>query len=110
MKKSIKGYSPLPKKVIIGKSKIHGIGIIASEKIDKGVDLGVTHIKDSRFKDGLIRTPLGGFLNHSFTLNCEYAESDDILSLVTKQAIEKSEEVTVDYTPYYSIDEVAKYK
>ena len=55
-------YKPLPKQLRLGFSDIHDIGIFAKEGIAQGTNLGMTHIKVA---DHLIRTPLGGFLNHS---------------------------------------------
>ena len=63
------GYLPLPDCVTIHKSKIHGLGLFATEEIPKGTDLGITHVADDRFKGGLIRLPLGGFINHSNSPN-----------------------------------------
>ena len=58
-------YKPLPNTVTIKRSKVDGLGLFASKPIPKGTILGVTHIKNSSFEHGLIRTPLGGFVNHS---------------------------------------------
>ena len=38
-------YDPLPSNLKIEKSLIHGHGIFAKFEINKGVDLGSTHIK-----------------------------------------------------------------
>ena len=64
-------YKPLPKELRLGFSDIHDIGIFAKEGIAQGTNLGMTHIKVA---DHLIRTPLGGFLNHSDNANCIKAE------------------------------------
>ena len=55
-------YKPLPDSLHIGKSKIHGQGLVASEDIPMGTDLGISHYRKG---DDVIRTPLGGFINHS---------------------------------------------
>jgi len=57
-----KTYQPLPDSLCIGDSKIHGQGLIAKENIPEGTDLGVSHYRKG---DEVIRTPLGGFINHS---------------------------------------------
>ena len=64
-------YRPLPKEVTIKESDIEGLGLFAIEKIPKGTNLGITHVLDSRWPDGYIRLPLGGFYNHSETPNIE---------------------------------------
>lgn len=57
-----KEYFPLPKCLTIKQSPIHGLGLFALEDISQGIDLGESHyLIDST----LIRTPLGGFINHS---------------------------------------------
>jgi SET domain-containing protein len=55
-------YKPLPNFLTIKKSPIHGIGLFALEDISKGTDLGRSHFVSL---DEFIRTPLGGFVNHS---------------------------------------------
>ena len=97
----IEPYEPLPDYLSIGKSQIHGLGVITNKAIDKLVVLGISHIKNSDYKDGLIRTPLGGFINHSDKPNCKYAENTKTLSLVTTRKINKGEELTVSYRGWY---------
>ena len=51
---------------------------------------------------GYIRTPLGGFINHSEEPNCYLALSQDwddyrVYNLVTLEKIESGEELTLDY-------------
>ena len=103
-------YKPLPKQLRLGFSDIHDIGIFAKEGIAQGTNLGMTHIKVA---DHLIRTPLGGFLNHSETPNCHKAklrftnEDDPIIkfdyvlwNLMVIEDIKKGEELTVKYEWY----------
>ena len=62
-----KNYIPLNYGLFIEESMIHGQGLFASEDIPKGTDLGISHIKiekDKMSATELIRTPLGGFINH----------------------------------------------
>ena len=94
-------YNPLPEEVEIKKSDIHGHGIFAKEDIDKEVDLGSTHIKVPMIV-GYIRTPIGGFLNHSDNNNCyleEQLDWDDYraFNVFTGRDIKKGEELTLDY-------------
>jgi hypothetical protein len=58
-------YKPLPKTLTIKNSPIEGLGLFATEDIKKNSFLGVTHIRDEQFENKYIRTPLGGFYNHS---------------------------------------------
>ena len=72
-------------------------------RLDKGQFLGVTHVKDDRFQDGYIRTPLGGFFNHSDEPNCEAYEDGDLIKLKTIKEIEPGSELTATYW-LYSLD------
>ena len=58
-------YKPLPKCLTIKKSPIEGLGLYATENIKGNTFLGITHILDENFENNYIRTPLGGFYNHS---------------------------------------------
>ena len=62
-----KNYRPLSYDLFIEESMINGQGLFASNDIPKGTDLGISHIKiekDKMSPTELIRTPLGGFINH----------------------------------------------
>lgn len=94
-------YRPLPKEVTIKESDIEGLGLYATKYLIKGANLGVTHIVDDRFEDDLIRTPLGGFINHvSVSPNCYLDKCDDVWYLITKSSIQEGEELTLKYTMY----------
>ena len=58
-------YRPLPKQLTIKNSPIEGLGLFATEKIKSNSFIGVTHVRDEQFENKYIRTPLGGFYNHS---------------------------------------------
>ena len=58
-------YRPLPKGLTIKNSVIEGLGLFATENIKKHSFIGVTHIRDEQFENKYIRTPIGGFYNHS---------------------------------------------
>ena len=60
-------YKPLPDSLTIKTSGIEGLGLFAKKNIPKGTTLGISHMKMNGM---LIRTPLGGFINHSDTPNC----------------------------------------
>ena len=101
----LKTFEPLPTCVTIKKSNIHGIGLFATEKIPFNKELGITHIKDDRFSHGYIRTPLGGFFNHSKKPNCEAIYDGDYIKLITINDVNFGEELTVDYTKHDWIKE-----
>tara|TARA_Y100000310_G_scaffold25732_1_gene24617 strand:+ start:418 stop:630 length:213 start_codon:yes stop_codon:yes gene_type:complete len=67
----------------------------------QGTNFGVSHYK---FNGDIIRTPLGGFINHSNTPNVVKVELKDNnykkWNLVTLKNIEEGEEVTIRYTFY----------
>ena len=58
-------YRPLPKELTIKNSPIEGLGLFATKDIKANTFIGVTHIRDEQFENKYIRTPLGGFYNHS---------------------------------------------
>ena len=95
-------YYPLPKYLSIGPSDIDGVGLIANDDIPEDIIIGITHIYDPNFQHDYIRTPLGGFLNHSNNPNCELIEDDDddYKKLKTLRKIEQLEELTVKYKLY----------
>ena len=111
-------YLPLPKELRLGFSKIHDIGLFAKEKINRGSNLGISHIQIGK---ELFRTPMGGFINHSDKPNCvkvkslltrqewnhrtylpdnKYDLNFTKWNLVTIKDIEAGEELTVKYTFY----------
>ena len=71
-------YRPLPKELTIKNSKIEGLGLFATVKIKKNSFIGLTHIRDEMFEGKYIRTPLGGFYNHSKESNIMKMVSDVI--------------------------------
>ena len=101
----IKKFQPIPTCLTVKKSKIHGLGLFASKEIKRGVELGISHVKDDRFLHGYIRTSLGGFFNHSETPNCEALYENDLIKLKTINFIRINEEVTVDYMKHNWIAE-----
>ncbi len=71
-------YRPLPDELTINSSKIEGLGLFATVKIKKNSFIGLTHIRDEMFEGKYIRTPLGGFYNHSKDSNIMKMVSDVI--------------------------------
>ena len=64
-------YKPLPEPLTIKQSKVDGLGLFAKEGIAQGTNLGTCHIK---IGEHLLRTPLGGFINHANDHNCVKVE------------------------------------
>ena len=71
-------YRPLPKQLTIKNSAIEGLGLFATENIKNNSFIGVTHIRDEQFENKYIRTPLGGFYNHSNKPNVIRMVSDTL--------------------------------
>ena len=111
-------YKPLPDSVTIKSSQVNGLGLFATEGIGQGTDLGICHIELGQL---IIRTPLGGFINHSNDANCvkvkllltraqwnhradlpkaDYNVDFKKWDLFTLNDIKEGEELTVRYTFY----------
>ena len=103
-------YKPLPESLTIKTSKVNGLGLFAEEGIAQGTNLGMTHLK---IAEQIIRTPLGGFINHSNEANCVKVElmmtnqfnikhqyDYKKWNLVTLKDIKEGEELTLRYTFY----------
>jgi len=93
-------YRPLPSNVTIKVSPIDGLGLFAIEDIPIDYEFGISHVADDRFENSYIRTPLGGFFNHSDNPNCETYVDDDFIKLRSAKNIEAGEEITVKYCLY----------
>jgi len=103
-------YRPLPDSLTIKQSGINGLGLFATEGIAQGANLGMSHVL---IGSGIVRTPMGGFINHSDDANTVKVElkinneDDPLLKVATKKwnlvairNIKKGEELTVRYTFY----------
>ena len=90
-------YKPLPFYLTIKESEIHGLGLYSLTEIPKDTTIGMTHIE---IENDLIRTPLGGFLNHSDSPNCERKQHNKRWFLKTIKNIDKDEELTLEYSMY----------
>ena len=98
-----KAYKPLPDYLAVGPSAIHGAGIFAKDDIPKDIEIGISHVYDPNFQHEYIRTPLGGFINHSNNPNCELIDDDentDYKKIKTIKKIEMKEELTLKYSLY----------
>jgi len=110
MTKEKNTYKPLLKSLTIKESKVNGLGLFAKEGIAQGANLGMSHVL---IGSGIVRTPMGGFINHSNDANTVKVElkingeDDPLLKVATKKwnlvalrDIKEGEELTVRYTFY----------
>jgi SET domain-containing protein len=93
-------YKPLPESLTIKDSKVHGLGLFAKQDIVKGVTLGISHVHNEDFENNYVRTPLGGFINHSDNANAKLLKVNNNLLLTTKRFIQKGEEIFTTYNLY----------
>ena len=114
-------YKALHSDLTIKKSSIDGLGVFALKGVPKDTVLGISHVKDKsnsgRYSQGYIRTPLGGFINHSTQPNCikvhvrsnlspkhwpaiKEGEEPSSIAIKASRDIKRSEELTVSYTLY----------
>ena len=90
-------YKPLCGVFTIKQSPIEGLGLFTTKTVFKGqlIDCEPTHIAFNGF---LIRTPLGGFINHSDKPNATLKElAKGVFYLKILNVIKKGQEVTLDY-------------
>lgn len=135
-------YKPLPSFLTIAPSNIHGLGLHATQFIEAGTLLGISHVhssmlhfeeldisfsaaehnlqyymegnhgllkgvnqsmktiinKDNVFPNSMIRTPLGGFINHSENENCSLVYlNGGLWGIITLENIHEGEELTLNY-------------
>ena len=93
-------YRPLPDNLTIKKSNVDGLGLFTTENVEVEHRFGVTHIQNSEFENGYIRTPLGGFINYSETPNCKIIKNNNTLYLKVINNIKGDEELTLKYGLY----------
>ena len=102
-------YRRLPDFVTIKESSIHGHGLFATKRIPSGKWIGVIYVKAPHWipsdlphnmQHGYIRTPLGGFGNHSDDPNCVKFELYNLWWISAGRQIEEDEELTWKYTLY----------
>ena len=103
-------YKPLPFGLTIKSSSIQGLGVFTTIPIKQGTNLGMSHLQ---FGSEIIRTPLGGFINHAEKPNCEkvklrFTNEDDPklrydfkkCNLIVLEDIKAGDELTVKYDWY----------
>ena len=119
-------YKPLTDNLFIEESMIDGQGLFANNDIAEGTDLGISHIeieKDKMAPLEMLRTPLGGFINHEKTIKEKNEEGKEVeisgpnckrirgrrdgckieYSLITRRDIKAGEELTLEYSMYIPV-------
>ena len=98
-------YRPLIKGLTIGDSVIEGKGLFATQSFSPNFVFGITHfIPETHFEvlfhSGVIRTPLGGFINHNDDPNCEVINQNSLRWFVLSsiKEIKVGDELTIDYS------------
>jgi len=99
-------YNPLPKFLTIKTSPIHGLGLFTDSAINSNTNLGRSHFHTG---DELLRTPLGGFINHSDNSNVDVIKHSRengqySLFLTTLRDIDPGEELVAKYMSDTYID------
>jgi len=95
-------YQPLPSGLTVTDSGIAGQGLFTTQRLVTGTELGTSHY---RIDGEYIRTPLGGFINHSETPNCERSQvrirpGFDRWNIIVTEDIEEGDELTLKYKLY----------
>ena len=93
-------YLPLPDSVTILPSSINKLGLIATKDISTQTDLGMCHLELGKV---IIRTPLGGFINHSDKPTCtknKYMFTRSEWNLISQLSDHK---FNLDFTKYHLI-------
>ena len=98
----LKQYHPLPSGLQVAESGIAGQGLFTTRRLVAGTELGISHY---RIDGEYIRTPLGGFINHSDNPNCVRNQIRlkpyyDKWSIMTLEDIEEGSELTLKYKLY----------
>jgi len=98
----LKQYNPLPSGLTVADSRISGQGLFTTRRLVMGTDLGISHY---RIDKEYIRTPLGGFINHSDEPNCQRSQvrirpGFDKWNITVMEDIEEGEELTLKYKLY----------
>ena len=120
-------YKPLPDSLFIEESFIDGQGLFANIDIAANTDLGISHIEVEKNKMApleMIRTPLGGFINHETTVKEPDGKGKDVevsgpnckrikgrmegcvinYSLITRRDIKAGEKLTLEYSMYVPVE------
>ena len=99
-------YKPLPKQLTIKKSSIEGLGLYATESIKKNSYIGVTHVRDELFENKYIRTPVGGFYNHSNDPNVIRMVSDALPKLKFGDPVDPKKDIREEKDKKTNLEDV----
>lgn len=95
-------HKPLPDCIELGEG-VDGLGLIATEKLRIDKFIGISHVETNipKFKDSMIRTAIGSYVNHSDIPNCLLVKTDELVwELQTSKVIKQGEELLIDYSLY----------
>jgi len=84
----------------VGKSSIHGYGLIATKNLPKDTDIGLSHIGIGFVNERLVAgetTEVGSFQNHNRDPNCINKIVGENLHMVATKQIKNGEELTIDF-------------
>jgi len=97
----------ISKKYSVKKSDIQGKGVFALKNLEKGELVGI-----AAWLQNLQRTELGKHLNHQNKHNAAIKSENNILNIYTNSAINKGDEITVNYKkgPNYIDKDVTGFK
>ncbi len=99
-------YKPLPKQLTVKQSPIEGLGLYATQDIKKDSFVGVTHVRDEQFENKYIRTPVGGFYNHSNEPNVVRMVSDTLPKLKFGDNVNSKKNIREEQDKKESLEDV----
>ena len=99
-------YRPLPDGLTIKNSPIEGLGLFATVNIKKNSFIGVTHIRDEQFENKYIRTPVGGFYNHSNQPNVIRMVSDVLPKLKFGDPVDPKKNIREEKDKKETLDDI----
>ena len=90
---------------VIGKSHIHGNGVIAAKTLhaNKSVGKGIVFVRHFLIPVPIVTQHLGKWINHSYTPNTVLRWRNGAWHIVTSKKIPSGTELTLNYsnTPWY---------
>ena len=99
-------YRPLPDGLTIKNSPIEGLGLFSNIDIKINSFIGVTHIRDEQFENKYIRTPVGGFYNHSNEPNVIRMVSDTLPKLKFGDTVDPKRNIREEKDKKTSLEDV----
>ena len=99
-------YRPLPKELTIKNSPIEGLGLFTNKDIKANTFIGVTHIRDEQFENKYIRTPVGGFYNHSNDPNVIRMVSDALPKLKFGDPVDPKKDIREEKDKKTNLEDV----